>query len=158
MNIRQITTPPTVAAELRVREAATLRDLRSVLHHPRSLARPQADWRPPGKALPGGSLTMTLTRHRVGERARARVIGFVSGSGDERRPAYLVTVRVTDARGAVDPVAAEGWVRALVDDSLIDAVHEVPSGNAATFVWLVDAHFVPVHSPASLFADFAQAA
>jgi len=154
MNINHINTPPSIAAALRTREAATIRDLHSIIHHPRSLARPTANWRPPGKALPGGSLTMALTRHRVGERAKARVLGF----GEPREPAYLITVRITDQRGPVDPVAAEGWVRALVDEALIDAVHEVPSGNAATFVWLVDGRFVPLHSPASLFAGFAQAA
>lgn len=154
MNINHIQTPPSIAAALRVREAATIRDLHSILHHPRSLARSSANWRPPGKALPGGPLTMTLTRHRVGERAKARVLGF----GESGTPAYLITVRITDQRGAVDPVAAEGWVRALVDDSLIDAVHEVPSGNAATFVWLVDARFTPLHSPASLFTGHPQAA
>ena len=97
---------------------------------------------------------MALTRHRVSERVKARVHGF----GEEREPAYLLTVRITDSRGPVDPVRAEGWVRALVENSLIDAVHEVPSGRAATFVWLVDAAYHPVHSPASLFAGFSAAA
>ncbi|WP_156227590.1 hypothetical protein [Corynebacterium comes] len=158
MNINHLSTPPSIALTLRAHEATTLRDLHSMIHHPRSLARPQANWRPPSKALPGGSLTMTLTRHRVGERVKARVLGFASGSGEDRAPAYLITVRITDQHGAVDPVTAEGWVRALIDDALIDAVHEVSSGHAATFVWLVDAHFVPVHSPASLFFGFSQAA
>ncbi|HJD77576.1 hypothetical protein SAMN06295981_2499 [Corynebacterium pollutisoli] len=146
-------TPASIAVDLRRHRADTLRDLQSILHHPRSLARPQASWRPPGKQLPDG-LTMTLTRHRVSERVKARVLGF----GEEREPAYLITVRITDQHGAVDPVRAEGWVRALVENSLVDAVHEVPSGRAATFVWLVDAAFHPVHSPASLFAGFSAAA
>lgn len=158
MNIQQLQNPSAISANLRAHEATTLRDLHSILHHPRSLARPQANWRPPSKALPGGRLTMALTRHRVGERAKARVLGYESGSRGESEPVYLITVRITDQRGAVDPVAAEGWVRALVDNDLIDAVHEVPSGLAATFVWLVDARFTPVHSPASLFVGFAQAA
>lgn len=154
MNINQLNTPTAIATTLRTREAETLRDLHSVLHHPRSLARPTANWRPPGKTLPGGDLTMVLTRHRVGERVKARVLGF----GGEREPVYLITVRITDQFRAVDPVLAEGWIRALVDDALIDCVHEVPSGHAATFVWLVDRHFLPVPSPASLFVGFTQAA
>lgn len=154
MNINHLNTPPAVAATLRDRESETLRDLHSILHHPRSLARHPADWRPPSKALPGGDLTMTLTRRRVGERAKARVLGY----GGEREPVYLITLRITDPYRAADPVLAEGWVRALVDEDLIDAVHEVPSGHAVTFVWLVDRNFVPVPSPASLFVGFTQAA
>lgn len=154
MNINHLNTPPAVAATLRDRESETLRDLHSILHHPRSLARHPADWRPPSKALPGGDLTMTLTRRRVGERAKARVLGY----GGEREPVYLITLRITDPHRAADPVLAEGWVRALVDEDLIDAVHEVPSGHAVTFVWLVDRNFVPVPSPASLFVGFTQAA
>lgn len=154
MNINHLNTPPSIADTLRTREAETLRDLHSILHHPRSLARQTANWRPPSKALPGGDLTMTLTRRRVGERAKARVLGY----GGEREPVYLITLRITDQHRTLDLVLAEGWVRALVDDELIDSVHEVPSGHAATFVWLVDRHFVPVPSPASLFAGFTQAA
>ena len=153
MTINHLHTPSTVATELRRHEAPTLSDIHSILHHPRSLARPVATWRPPSKQLPDG-LTITLTRHRVGERVKARVLGF----GEEREPAYLLTVRITDPRGAVDPVRAEGWVRALVENSLVDAVHEVPSGRAATFVWLSDAAYRPVHSPAALFAGFSAAA
>ena len=153
MSINHLHTPSTVATGLRRHEADTLRDIHSILHHPRSLARPTATWRPPGKTLPDG-LRVTVTRHRVGERVKARVLGF----GEDREPAYLVTLRITDARGAVDPVRAEGWVRALVENALVDAVHEIFSGSAATYVWLVDAAHHPVHSPASLFAGFSAAA
>lgn len=154
MTVNHMHTPLTIATRLRHSEARTLRELGSVLRHPRSLARPGADWRPPSRPLPGGRLTLALTRHRVGERVRARVRGF----GENRVPPYLVTARITDSRGDVDPVLAEAWIRAFVEESLIDAVHEVPSGRAATFVWLVDARFLPVHSPASLFAGFTAAA
>lgn len=153
MNINQLSTPSTIATDLRHRQAETLRDIQSILHHPRSLARPAANWRPPSTTLPDG-LTMTVTRHRVGARVKARILGF----GEEREPSYLVTVRITDPDGPVDPVRAEGWVRALVDNDLVDAVHEVPSGRAATFVWLIDARYLPVHSPAAMFAGLTAAA
>lgn len=148
-----------VARHVRAHETETLDAVSSVVHHPRSLTRPMAEWRPPSKQTPalfgGQPLTLTVTRHRVGPRARARVRGL----GETREPAYLVSVRVTGAQGRrVDPVAAEGWVRALVDEALVDAVHEVTDGRTPTFVWLVDRHFRPVRSPASLFSGFAQAA
>lgn len=148
-----------VAAYIRDHEAETLGAVDSVLHHPRSLARPLADWRPPSKQTPalfgGAPLLLTVTRHRVGPRARARVRGF----GETRDPAYLINVRVTDPRGRrVDPIVAEGWIRALVDEDMVDAIHEVNDGRTPTYLWLVDGHYHPVHSPASLFSGFAQAA
>ncbi len=148
-----------IADHIRWHEAETVDAMASLIHHPRSLARPVPDWRPPSKQTPAlfGShpLMLTITRHRVGPRARARVRGF----GETRDPAYLVSVRVTDPRGRrVDPVIAEGWVRALVDEEIVDAVHEVTDGRTPTFVWLVDGRYQPVHSPASLFTGFAQAA
>ncbi|WIM69458.1 hypothetical protein [Corynebacterium suedekumii] len=154
-----ITSATHIADHLRTTQARTLADVASIMHHPRSLARPMPNWRPPSKRLPGvlgaGPLTAAVTRHRVGEQVKARIRGY----GEDRQPAYLVTVRVTDpAGGPVDPDLAEGWVRALVDDAVVDAVHEVTVGHAPTFVWLVDSHYQPVHSPASLFTGFAQAA
>lgn len=41
-----------IADGLRRREPATLHDLDSIIHHPRSLARPVASWRPPSKVTP----------------------------------------------------------------------------------------------------------
>lgn len=148
-----------VATHIREHEAETLRAVDSVIHHPRSLARPMADWRPPSKQTPalfgGDPLMLTVTRHRVGPRTRARVRGF----GETRDPAYLISVRVTDPRGRrVEPVIAEGWIRALVDESMVDTIHEISDGRTPTYLWLVDGHYRPVHSPASLFSGFAQAA
>lgn len=141
----------------------TLRSIESVIRHPRSLARPTPQWRPPSKMLPpvdiqGGEslpLTFTVSRHRVGERAKARVLGY----GEKRVPSYLITVRITDPTGRpVSPSLAEAWVRALVPEELVSAVHEISSSSAATFVWLVDSTYTPVHSPLSLFEGFSQAA
>lgn len=145
---------------LRHRQASTLNDLSSIIHHPRSLARPSASWRPPLKRLPappeGEALNVTITRHRVGPQAKARVFGF----GEDRVPAYLLTLRFTDPRGgSVDVALAEGWVRALIHDAAADAVHEVTvTDHAPTFVWLADSDYLPVRSPASLFGGFEQAA
>ncbi len=159
-------TPGTTAWDLanliRDREPVTLADIHSIIHHPRSLARPMATWRPPSKKVPlidgtdtRAMLTLAVTRHRVGDRARARVLGY---TGD-REPAYLVTVRITDPTGRPVPVdAAEAWIRALVGEEDVHAVHEIGAGHAPTFAWLVDGRYCPVPSPASLFTGASDAA
>lgn len=149
----------TLANDLRATHGATLQALNSILHHPRSLARPVPTWRPPSKQLPaihgGEVLTATLTRHRVGPRAKARVRGF----GETREPAYLISVRLTHPRGRrVDPNLAEAWIRALVPVELINTVHELTGTQPPTFCWLSDGHHRPVMSPASLFYGYSQAA
>ncbi|WP_293769700.1 hypothetical protein [uncultured Corynebacterium sp.] len=158
-----------VAERLHFTVPDTINELHMMMRHPRSLARPMATWRPPRKDLPvlprsgdlhtdavtAQRLTSTLTRYRVGPRARARVHSY----GETREPAYLISLRVTSPEGtAPSPVLAEAWMRALVDESRADAVHEIATSSATTFVWLVDRDFVPVHSPVSLFEDFAAAA
>ncbi|RNE48444.1 hypothetical protein [Corynebacterium alimapuense] len=153
------TSPARIAHHLRNTRAVELADVRSIMHHPRSLARPVPQWRPPSKHLPGifgtSPLTVALTRHRVGDQVRAQVRDF----GQQRQPAYLVTLRITaTSGGALDPTVSEGWVRALLDNDLVTAVHEVATGHAPTFVWLVDGHYQPVPSPASLFSGFSAAA
>lgn len=149
----------TLADDLRHHHGETLQALNSILRHPRSLARPVPTWRPPSKHLPashgGEALTATLTRHRVGPRARARVRGF----GELREPAYLVAVRLTHPCGRrIDPRLAEAWIRALVPAELINTVHELTGTQPPTFCWLVDGHYHPVMSPASLFYGYSQAA
>lgn len=148
-----------IADRLQAYEIDTLSAIHSIIHHPRSLARPLHNWRPPTKPLPGldgaSPLDMAITRHRVGEQVRVRVRDF----GEKHQPAYLITVRITDPHGGlVDPALAEGWVRAILPDANIDAAHEVSAGRAPTFVWLVDGKFHPTHSPASLFSGIAQSA
>lgn len=151
--------PLTAAEQIRSREPDTLHALTSILHHPRSLARPLPTWRPPSKQLPavlgGRELNATLTRHRVGPKVKARVRGF----GETREPAYVISVRLTDPQGRTPtPGLAEAWIRALVPAELIDAVHEIGSGRAPTYCWLVDGHHLPVRSPSSLFSGMENAA
>ncbi|MCQ9351991.1 hypothetical protein NQ015_03775 [Corynebacterium sp. 153RC1] len=136
----------------------TLSKVGMALHHPRSLARPTPTWRPPTfhlPQLPGeDDLQVSITRRRVGAKAKARLQGF-----GEAPPAYLITARVTSPKGYyVQPNIAEAWVRALVGEQRIDCVHVIESGQAATFLWLVDGHFQPLHSPARMFQSFAEAA
>ena len=128
----------------------------SMMRHPRSLARPVPTWRPPSTRLPGDEpLTLTLSRMRVGDAVRE----IVRGTGETRAPAYLVTVRITAPSGRRVPrTAAEAWVRALLADDHITAVHQLTDEPAPTFCWLVDAHFTPVRSPASLFQQPSAAA
>lgn len=143
----------------RAHHARTVADLGSILRHPRSLARPLPGWRPPSLVLPAlagtPSLTIALTRHRVGPRAKARVLGY----GEAREPAYMVSARFTDPTGAaVNSSAAEGWVRCLAAEPLGGAIHEIGTGQASTFVWLVDHNFAALYSPISMFAGYDQAA
>lgn len=147
-----------LAQQIRNTHASTLDRVEAVIHHPRSLARPNPAWRPPTKELPRVDdrphLRAAITRRRVGPRAVARVKGY----GESHVPAYLIEIRFTDANGVtVDRDAAEAWVRALVPSDMAGAVHEVYSPTGATFVWLVDGQFMPVYSPASMFEGLAAA-
>lgn len=156
-------TPTTadLAAHISQRHGLVIQKLATMLRHPRSLARPVATWRPVSIALPAVSghrgLTATLTRHRVGPRAKARIRGY----DGEREPAYVISLRITDPAGfAVDTTISDAWISALVGEEHIERIHEVSSGvdGHPTYVWLVDGHFLPVASPASLFAGFSHAA
>lgn len=148
-----------IADGLRRREPATLHDLDSIIHHPRSLARPVASWRPPSKVTPRAPdvppLSIAVTRHRVGEVARQRVLEY----GSARTPAYLISLRITDPQGGrVASLAAEAWVRALVGEGHVRSVHEIGGGQSPMYVWMADGEFTPVRSPASLYAGFSAAA
>lgn len=147
-----------IAHQIRTTHSDALERFDAVIHHPRSLARPNPTWRPPTRELPrvgnGPSLKVAITRRRVGPRAQARIKGF----GESHVPAYLIEVRFTDVTGyTVDRDVAEAWVRALVPADMAGAVHEVYSSTGATFVWLVDGTFTPVYSPASMFEGIAAA-
>src|SRR5690625_3464213 len=137
----------------------TVDALNSIMRHPRSLNRDIANWRPPIKQLPGvidhGDLTASISRFRVGPRAISRIYGY----GERRKPAYLIRLRITDPAGLeVRPEIAEGWVRALIPPHTATAVHEIASGQATTFVWMVDRDYQPLRSPSSMFAGLNQAA
>ncbi|WP_080795535.1 hypothetical protein [Corynebacterium pacaense] len=136
-----------------------LSDVGSMMRHPRSLARPIPTWRPPRIQLPPlpgtDPLSLTLSRHCVGRETR----DLLTASGGEGEPAYLITVRLSNADGyRVSAPLAEGWVRALLTGQNITSVHELRDEATPTFCWLVDSHFLPVPSPASLFQGRARAA
>lgn len=153
---RRPLTSPTVAEvseHIHAHEADVLADLHAMLHHPRSLERPFPDWRPPARRVPAlfgrGRLLLALTRRRVGARVHARL----AGTGEERAPAYLLSMRVSDPRGhEVPPAIAAGWARALVDAPHPGVLHELTADGEPAYAWLVDANFRPVRSPAELFA------
>jgi len=149
----------TVANEVLFAHSDTVDALNSIMRHPRSLNRDIANWRPPIKQLPGvidhGDLTASISRFRVGPRAMSRIHGY----GERRKPAYLIRLRITDPAGfEVRPEIAEGWVRALIPPHTATAVHEISSGQATTFVWMVDRDYQPLRSPSSMFAGLNQAA
>lgn len=99
---------------------------------------------PPG----GDPLTLTLSRHRAGPAARRIVHEF----GEQREPAYLITIRITSPEGfKVSSRIAEGWIRAILHGPHNSTVHQLTDEPTPTFCWLIDAHFDPVRSPAALF-------
>ncbi|ANE05297.1 hypothetical protein [Corynebacterium crudilactis] len=129
-----------------------LTDIASMMRHPRSLARSIPTWRPPSIQLPPppgeDPLVLTLSRHRAGPAARKIVREF----GENRQPAYLITVRITNPMGyKVSNRIAEGWVRAILGSTKSSTVHQLTDEPTPTFCWLIDAHFDPVPSPSSLF-------
>ena len=75
-------TPAALAEHIHATEPECVDRLRGIIHHPRSLARESATWRPPTKRLPrlahGAELNIAITRRRVGPRAQARIRGSVS--------------------------------------------------------------------------------
>lgn len=157
--LKSISSPARYADHIRSAFPDALGQVVSLLRHPRSLARPIATWRPPSIVLPPlpghAALSLTASRMRVGEAARH----IVSATGETRTPAYLVTIRVTNPSGhRVSRALAEGWVRALLENEQITAVHELTDEPTPTFCWLIDSRFAPVASPASLFQSPAHAA
>lgn len=151
-------TPESLATLIREEHPEVIASVQAVMHHPRSLSRPTAAWRPPVLTLPrvanGPQLTLAVTRRRVGPRARARIQGY----GEEQVPAYLIEVRIADATGAVmDTALTEAWVRALIPEDCTHAVHELAGTHAANYVWLVDGTFAPIASPSSMFEGLSAA-
>lgn len=137
---------------LRRAYANSLDTVAMTIKHPRSLARGTAAWRPPtirmnaqGEISP---ISLTITRHRVGHLARARIRGY----GETRTPAYMVMIRLTAPDGrTITSNEAQAWINALLPDSGSFSVHEVEGLGARTYCWIVDQHFTPIESPASLF-------
>lgn len=150
--------PAALASDIRRRFPDTLDAVDAVIHHPRSLSRPVATWRPPVVSLPridnGPSLSLAVTRRRVGPRAKARIQGY----GGRQVPAYLIELRLTDAAGVpADTTLTEAWVRALIPDDAAESVHEIPGPKAASYVWLTDGAFQPIASPPSMFEGLSAA-
>ena len=151
-NAAEFADPADLAVEIRERHPETLHALNAVMHHPRSLSRPTASWRPPVLTLPrianGPQLSAAITRRRVGPRARERIQGY----GQTQVPAYLVEVRLSDSSGMpADTHLTEAWIRALVPEDAANAVHELPGARTVSYVWLVDGTFTPIESPSSMF-------
>lgn len=152
MSHSPVSTPESLAEVIRERHPEIIESAQAVMHHPRSLSRPTATWRPPVLTLPrvanGPQLTLAVTRRRVGPRARARIQGYGGG----QVPAYLIEVRIADTTGSVvDTVLTEAWVRALLPDDSAHSVHELAGTRTANYVWLVDGTFTPIASPSSMF-------
>lgn len=126
----------------------------TTIAHPRSLARPMPTWRPPSIRL-ADTLQVAVFRHRVGTKVRARLRGF----GETRTPAYLVSLRFSDTSGRPVPSnEAEAWIKALLPQAGSYAVHQLLDETTPTFCWLVNQHYEPLDSPASLFNNTQKAA
>lgn len=148
-----------IAQSIAASHGGSLDAIRSIIAHPRSLARPQPHWRPPSHSLPAvlghDAITATITRHRIGPRVQARLQGF----GEHRPAAYLITARMTSPSGMdIPPQVAEGWAMAIVGKEFKECVHEFESATTPTFVWVVDGSFRPLRSPAALFSGLRAAA
>ncbi|GEM_PF-1340724 len=131
-----------------------LDEVRGTIHHPRSLARAIATWRPPRIRLPltadSPEFIVSVSRHRAG----ARVREFVQAFGEDREPAYLITVRFSDPTGRpVHTHQADAWVRRFTPGAPEHCIHELRGEATPTYCWLVDGAFAPLASPSSLFKE-----
>lgn len=147
------------AGHIRRSHPETLAAIHSTIRHPRSLARSLPSWRPPSinvvSTLGENELNVTVTRHRVGPRAR----NLLQSYGVQKSPAYLVQIRITNPQGfLVSTEVAEGWIRAIIPPECIACVHELTDKSAPTFLWIVDGGFQPLPSPASIFQGESKAA
>lgn len=154
-----LTSPTEYSSALTSEFPDILKHIESVIHHPRSLVRPLANWRPPSVALPATGVhaptSATIRRYRVGEHAR----NVVRQCGEPRAAAYLISIRFSSKHSSITlNNLSEGWIRGLLPDQKITCVHELDSESAPTFCWLVDKTFDPIQSPASLFTGHREAA
>ena len=150
----------TVAATIRSHHADLLCDVWSIIKHPRSLARPNANWQAPVKQLPAidtlkflpwaKDLQLSVTRLRVGPKIRHQL--HVFNEATKRQAAYIITVQFHSplARG-IPQYFTEGWIHAVVGEKYLDCVHHLTGHVTSTYIWVVDSQFQPIHSPASLF-------
>ncbi|MFV8380845.1 hypothetical protein [Corynebacterium hindlerae] len=150
---------PDAVAHIRQHSQRALDTVAMTMSHPRSLARETPTWRPPTIRMNPefglSSINFTISRRRVGQLARARIRGY----GETRTAAYLMTVRLTASDGRqLCHTEAESWIRALLPDAGQYTVHRMAGAGAPTYCWVVDQHFQPIESPASLFHPATSAA
>lgn len=137
-------------------------ELASVIAHPRSLARPSAQWRPPTVQFPRTStlpaVSATISKYRTGR----SVVAFMHRAGYDDIPAYLVSLRLTDPSGTPLSLAdSQQWV-----DSIAFATFDAPPGSVyhvvgeptPTFCWLVNGSYAPISSPIEVFTALDKAA
>lgn len=148
--VRTHTHPATELADIiRAVHPATLRSLHGLISHPRSLARPTGTWRPPRITIPcvtgydAPHLVATVSRYRADRSTAVSVIA----AGATRTPAYVVIVRISRPDGhAVARETAEAWVRALIPELSISAVHELTDESTPTYCWVIDGSYQPLPS------------
>lgn len=148
-------TLPQRAEEIRRRHPELLEHARAIVRHPRSLARPIPQWRPPVVELAPvagmPALSVAISRYRVGDKAQAR-LRLAQSEPTAPMPVYLLSCRFTTTSGAslqADDVNA--WMEALLgtrDNSLAYLLHD---GSALVAAWVVDKDFRAVPTPPELF-------
>lgn len=121
----------------------------SMIAHPRSLARPAANWIPPYKNLPQRAHCVFVTRYRVGKDAQKAIAKYYPGPV----AAYLVTLRFRTSGPRIGIGYATDWVTKVVGAHNMHCVHELHEGADPTFCWVVDGKFRPLPSPAWLFTQ-----
>lgn len=134
----------------------------SIIHHPRSLARPAVSWRPPQLKLPAQgklpALTMTILRRHVSSPIAKKYHEQAPGSSS---PAYLIEARFTmdqDCFSQAGTTAAAWWLTRIATPGDADWIHCVQLGNALLAYWLVDGSFTPIAAPENLITGFSKAA
>ncbi|MFC5937961.1 hypothetical protein ACFPVT_00885 [Corynebacterium choanae] len=149
--------PDQLAGKITATAATTLRNVASLIAHPRSLARPDPAWRPPSIGLPAiasaPALQVCVTRYRLSTKDRDELQAF------GYHGAYVVIIRITNRQGLPVPQAvSDAWMTAIAQHPPAGTVHQLIDEVQPTYAMVVGARFQPVPSPASLYGWTTQAA
>lgn len=146
---------PQRAAEIRLRHPDLLERARAIVRHPRSLARPIPQWRPPVIELSPVAgmpeLSVAVSRYRVGNKAQAR-LRLAQSEPTAPMPVYLLSCRFTTFAGT--PLQSEdvnAWMEALLGSRDNSLAYLLNDGSALVAAWVVDKDFRAVPTPPELF-------
>lgn len=146
---------PHCAEEICRRHPELLERTRAILRHPRSLARPIPQWRPPVIELAPVAgmpkLSVAVSRYRVGDKAQAR-LRLAQDGPVAPTPVYLLSCRFSTTGGT--PLQADdvnAWMEALLGNRDNSLAYLINDGSALVAAWVVDKDFRAVPTPPELF-------